>query len=53
MKACTIIWGIMAAFSLIAILTGATQHFLTLVASLALCLAFRAASIEEDKDSHE
>lgn len=53
MKAWTIIWGIMAAVSLIAILTGATHHFLTFGASLAMCLAFRAESTEEDKDSHE
>lgn len=53
MKFWTILWGIMAAIGLIAILTGATHHFLTFGASLAMFLTFRAESTEEDKNSHE
>lgn len=50
MKAWSIIWGIMAAVSLIAVLTGATHHFMTFGISAAMCLAFKA---EEDEETDE
>lgn len=53
MKAWTITWGIMAAISLIAILTGATHHFMTFGISLAMCMAFHAETNEEDEQNHD
>lgn len=50
MKAYTITWGIMAAICLIAVLTGATHHFMTFGISLAMCLAFRTEENEEDNE---
>ena len=52
MKVWTITWGIMAAACLIAVLTGASHHFMTFGISLALCLAFHTED-NEDKESHE
>lgn len=52
MKAWTFIWGIMAAICLIAVLSGATHHILTLGISAAMCLALRADDTDEE-ESHE
>lgn len=51
MKAWTITWGIMAAICLIAVLTGATHHFMTFGISLAMCLAFRTEENEDEEDN--
>ncbi len=46
MKTGSIIWGAMALVSLVAVLTGATHHLMSLGVCAAMCLAF---GIEDDK----
>ena len=50
MKAFSIIWGIFAIIGLVAILIGATHHWITCLGSTAMCIAAWPRKKEDDYD---